>query len=487
MLDRLALSPGEIRALGQAALEELSAYYGSLDTRPVLQPTTSERLRQVLSEPLPRDGAEFSTLLETVREVVTRYSRHSAHPRFFGYISSPGTPIASLGSMLEAALAINVTCWRSAPAATELEHVTVNWLKEMLGLPPQWMGLLVSGGSMANFAGLAAARSAKLPHVLRDGLGGARLRAYAGEEGHFSVAKAAGMLGIGEVNVRPVRTNERLEMDAADLRRVIEEDLAAGFVPFCVAANAGSTATGAFDPLAEIAAVARHYQLWLHVDAAYGGFAALAPSSRHLFAALGQADSVALDPHKWLYQPIGCGCVLYKDGNAARAAFSHSADYTRPIGLEHDEAFAFWDYGPELSRPFRALDLWLAIKYIGVQRLADAVEENIQCARYFETLVTESGDFEMLAPAGLSVFCFRYAPRGLTGDLDALNERILVDLQRAGSSYLSNARVHGKFALRGCVLNYRTTRADMERLLEDVRASAARVLSGATPGKSLRG
>jgi aromatic-L-amino-acid decarboxylase len=237
-------------------------------------------------------------------------------------------------------------------------------------------------------------------------------------------------------------------------------------------ANAGATATGAFDPLGALVDFAHQQNLWLHVDAAYGGFAALAPSVRHLFDRIGEADSVALDPHKWLFLPVGCGCVLYRDAAAARAAFSHGAEYTRPIGFERDEAFAFWDYGPELSRPFRALDLWLLVRYVGAARLGDAIEQNIQCAKYLEALVNASADFEMLAPVELSVFCFRYAPPAFTGDLNALNERIVAELQRGGSSYLSNAGIRGQFALRGCVLNYRTTQRDMEILLDDVRRVA---------------
>ena len=255
------------------------------------------------------------------------------------------------------------------------------------------------------------------------------------------------------------------------------EDRAAGHLPFCVVASAGTTGTGAVDPIGELADFARRHNLWLHVDAAYGGFAALAPSTRHLLARIGEADSVTLDPHKWLYLPVGCGCVLYKDPAAAHTAFSHGAEYTRTIGLEHDEAFAFWDYGPELSRPFRALNLWLLIKYAGAQQLGEAIERNIACARYFERRVEASGDFEMLAPVELSVFCFRYAPRGYTGDLDRLNERIIAELQRGGSTYLSNARVHGRFALRGCVVNYRTTERDMERVLEDVRGVGAEAMA----------
>jgi glutamate/tyrosine decarboxylase-like PLP-dependent enzyme len=476
MPNKLALPSPEFRALAGAAVDLLADYFEGLETRPVVVPTTSRAIRERIDEPLPLAGEDFGALLETVRGVISHYNRHSAHPRMFGYVASPGTAVTAIGSMLAAAMNINVTAWRSAPSATELERLTIDWLKQMLGYPATAGGLLLSGGSMANFAGLAAARSAKAgADVVRDGVAavGRRMCVYVSEESHYSIAKAAGMFGLGESNVRAVKTDECLHVDLADLDRLVAADKAAGHLPFCVAANAGTTATGAVDPLAEVADFARRYDLWLHVDAAYGGFAALAPSARHLFEGIELADSIALDPHKWLYLPVGCGCILYKDPAAARAAFAHGADYTRTIGLENDEAFAFWDYGPELTRPFRALDLWLLIKFAGISRLGEAIEENIACAKYFEELVKNSDDFEILAPVELSIFCFRYVPKGFTGDLDAFNEHLLVRVQRAGSTYLSNARVHGRFALRGCVLNYRTTRADMERVLEDVRAAAA--------------
>jgi aromatic-L-amino-acid decarboxylase len=476
MPDNLEPSAREIRAMAGTAIEWIADYYEHLSDRPLLVPTTSADLRALLDEPLPESGAELESLLETVHCVISRFSRHNAHPRFFGYVSSPGTPVTAIAGLLASTLNINVTCWRSAPAATELEHVAIGWLKQMLGYPSETAGLLVSGGSMANFAALAAARSAKAPaNVVRDGMAaaGRAMCVYVSEEGHFSIAKAAGMLGLGERNVRSVPTDERLRIDVAALERMVERDAAAGHLPFCVVANAGTTATGAFDPIGELADFARRRNLWLHVDAAYGGFAALAPSARHLFARIAEADSVALDPHKWLYLPVGCGSVLYRDPAAARAAFAHGAEYTRPIGLERDEAFAFWDYGPELSRPFRALELWMLIKAAGAARLGEAIERNIACAKHFERLVCASSDFEMLAPVELSVFCFRYTPRGYAGDLDALNEHILLEVQRGGSTYLSNARVRGKFALRGCVLNYRTTERDMEIALEDVRRAAS--------------
>ena len=462
-------------------MQWVAEYYEGLPQRPPIVPTTSTALRNLLEEPLPAEGADLKALLRTVNEVIAGFSRHNGHPRFFGYISSPGSPIGAIAGLLSAALNINVTCWRSGPAATELEHLAIGWLKEMIGYPPEAAGLLVSGGSIANFSALAAARSAKAgANVVRDGVAaaGRAMRVYVSEEGHFSIGKAAGMLGIGEANVRSVRTDGRLRVDPGDLQRLVEEDLRAGHIPFCIVANAGTTATGAVDPIRELADFARRYDLWLHVDAAYGGFAALAPSAKPLFDGIAMADSVALDPHKWLYLSVGCGSVLYKDPAAARAAFAHGAEYTNPIGLERDEAFAFWDYGPELSRPFRALELWMLIKFAGAKQLGEMIERNIACARHFEAQVNASEDFEMLAPVELSVFCFRYAPGGFEGDLDALNQRILVQLQRGGSSYLSNARVHGRFALRGCVLNYRTTERDMEILLEDVRRAGGSAESG---------
>jgi glutamate/tyrosine decarboxylase-like PLP-dependent enzyme len=476
MPSKLEFAAEEVREMGRAALDLVASYYESLAAgRPVLRPSTSAQIRGVVDEPLPEQGTPFPDALRTFHDLAVEYSRHSAHSRFFGYVSSPGTPVSAIGSLVASALNINVTGWRSAPVGTEIERLSVRWLKEMIGYPGSAGGLLVSGGSMANFAALAAARSSKAPDVVRQGMAtaGPSLRVYVSEEGHFSVRKAAGMLGIGTANVRAVRTNSRQQMDLEDLAGKVRDDRAAGDVPFCVVASAGTVASGAVDPIAALARFAREEDLWLHVDGAYGGFAVLAPSARPLFEGIEEADSVTLDPHKWLYLPVGCGCVLYRDPAAARAAFREDAEYTRVLGLEQDEAFVFWDYGPELSRRFRALDLWLLIKTAGARALGEAIQENIACAKYFEQLIRATSDFEMLAPVELSIFCFRYCPKGSTGDLDALNEQVMLALQRAGSSYLSNARIGGKFALRGCVLNYRTTRRDMEILLEDVRAAAS--------------
>jgi glutamate/tyrosine decarboxylase-like PLP-dependent enzyme len=351
----------------------------------------------------------------------------------------------------------------------ELERVTIDWIRQILGLPAEAGGLFVSGGSMANLAAVAAARQTK-----SDSLG--RLRMYASSATHFSIAKAAALLGIGRENVRYIGVDERCRMRVDDLVAKINADLQAGYVPFCVVGNAGTVDTGAVDPLGEIRDIANRFQLWMHVDGSYGAFAILAPSTRKLFAGMEQADSIALDPHKWLYLPVDVGCVIYRDPDVARAAFAHEAEYTRMFGEEADEAFVCWDYGPELSRRFRALKVWMLLKGVGLDRLGDAIEKNLACARHLESMVQASDDFEMVAPVQLSIFCFRHVPAPLKNQspeaIDAFNERLLVALQRDGSSYLSNTTLGGRFALRGCVLNYRTTLRDMEILLDDLRRVA---------------
>jgi aromatic-L-amino-acid decarboxylase len=268
----------------------------------------------------------------------------------------------------------------------------------------------------------------------------------------------------------------RFKIRLDNLIAKITADLEAGYTPFCVVANAGTVNTGAVDSLADIREVADRFQLWMHIDGSYGAFAILAESAKKLFAGIEQADSIALDPHKWLYLPVDVGCVIYRKPQIARGAFAHEAEYTRIIAEEADEAFAFWDYGPELSRRFRALKVLMLLKAVGLDSLGEAIESNLACARYLESMVQASDDFEMVAPVELSIFCFRHLPVQLRSEspqaIDAFNERLLVALQRDGSSYLSNATINGRFALRGCVLNYRTTLRDMEILLADLRRVA---------------
>ena len=459
-------SADELRKWANAAVEWMVGYVGGIRERKVYREMSSRQIRARLDAALPIKGSSFDELLETFRETIIPFSRQNAHPRMFGYVQSPGTPVAAFADLLASSLNANLTVWRSAPAPVELERLTIDWVRQILGFNAEAGGLFVSGGSMANFAALAAARQKK--DAASD-----LLRVYASRETHFSVAKAAALLGIGRDNVREVAVDERFKMRVDDLVAKIDADLKAGYVPFCVVANAGTVNTGAVDRLAEIRDVADRFQLWMHIDGSYGAFAVLAKSGKKLLAGMHRADSIALDPHKWLYLPVDVGCVIYRDPNIARAAFAHEAEYTRIIGEHADEAFAYWDYGPELSRRFRALKVWMVLKGVGLDALGEAIENNLACARYLESMVRSSEDFEMLAPVELSIFCFRHVPAQLKGQpaeaIDSFNERLLVALQRDGSSYVSNATIAGRFALRGCVLNYRTTLRDMEILLDDLR------------------
>jgi glutamate/tyrosine decarboxylase-like PLP-dependent enzyme len=462
-------SADEIRDWGNSVTQFMIEYFGDLRDRKVYRHTSSHEIRERLDIALPINGIDFDELLKVFRETIVPFSRQNAHPRMFGYVQSPGTPLAAFADLLASTLNANLTIWRSAPAPVELERLTIDWVRQILGFNAETGGLFVSGGSMANLIGIAMAR-----HTKNDSSG--RLRVYASSETHFSVAKAAALLGIGRENVRNIAVDERFRIRVDDLVAKITADIEAGYVPFCVVANAGTVNTGAVDPLAEIREVTDRFQLWMHVDGSYGALAILAPSARKLFAGMERADSIALDPHKWLYLPVDVGCVIYRDPEIARATFAHEAEYTRMFGEEADEAFVCWDYGPELSRRFRALKVWMLLKGVGLDLLGEAIESNLECTRYLESMVRASDDFEMAAPVELSIFCFRHVPVQLRNEspkaIDAFNERLLVALQRDGSSYLSNATLGGRLALRGCVLNYRTTLRDMEILLDDLRRVA---------------
>jgi aromatic-L-amino-acid/L-tryptophan decarboxylase len=459
-------SADELRDWGNSVTQFMIDYLGGLRDRPAYRHTSSREIRSRLVSTLPIRGTDFNSLLKVFRESIVPFSRQNAHPRMFGYVQSPGTAIGAFADLLASTLNANLTIWRSAPAPVELERLTIDWIRQILGFPAEAGGLFVSGGSMANLAALGAARHAR-DHSL------GRLRMYVSSATHFSIAKAAALLGIGRENVRHVAVDESFRMQVDDLVAKINADLASDYIPFYVVANAGTVDTGAVDSLREIREIADRFQLWMHVDGSYGAFAILAESARRLFAGVEQADSIALDPHKWLYLPVDVGCVIYRDPEAARTAFAHEAEYTRMFGEEADEAFVCWDYGPELSRRFRALKVWMLLKGVGVDRLSEAIESNLACARHLESMVRASDDFEMVAPVELSIFCFRHVPVQLRNQspkvVDAFNERLLVALQRDGSSYLSNTTLGRRFALRGCVLNYRTTLRDMEILLDDLR------------------
>src|SRR4030095_3291968 len=315
-MDMLQPSADEIRDWGNSVTQFMIDYLRDLRDRRVYRHTASREIRSGLDLKLPIKGTDFDSLLRVFRDTIVPFSRQNAHPRMFGYVQSPGTPIAAFADLLASTLNANLTVWRSAPAPVELERLTIDWIRQILGFNAEAGGLFVSGGSMANLAALAAARQTR-------GDSSGRFRIYASSETHFSIAKAAAVLEIGRENVRHVAVDERFRMRTDDLVAQITADLETGYVPLCVVANAGTVNTGAVDPLSEIRQIADRFQLWMHVDGSYGAFAILADSARKLFAGIERGDSIALDPHKWLYLPVDVGCVIYREPEIARATFAH--------------------------------------------------------------------------------------------------------------------------------------------------------------------
>lgn len=471
-------TPAQREQFGRAALDWVLAWFSESGERRLYPAVGAASLDERLSAPLPLEPEDPQRILDEFATYVAGGSRDNGHPRMFGYVQSSGTFAGAVADFLASTLNQNVTSWRSAPAATTVERQVIAWMKELVGMPDSSDGLLVSGGSMANLVGLAAATAAAHPDVVRRGV-----RALPGEPViyasamvHMSIPKAAAMLGLGRDAVRRIPAGADFRMDVAALDRAIAEDRAAGRVPFCVVANGGEVNTGAVDPLEAVAGVCRRHGVWLHADAAYGGFATLAPSGREKLAGLGSVDSLSLDPHKWLFVPVDSGCALVRDPAALRRAFSYAADYVGVVAAADMSEFAFWDYGPELTRRFRALKIWMALKAYGVRGIANAIERNLQLAARLAALIDASSDFERLAPVALSIVCFRYVggakERSPAVDLNRINRDIMLRVQLAGRAYLSNAMIGDAFALRACIVNHRTAEEDLPGLLDEIRRCA---------------
>jgi aromatic-L-amino-acid/L-tryptophan decarboxylase len=489
----LGLSKSEIDYLSSQVTQLVTEYFGQVSDLPVFPQISGAPTIPNLASAVPLAGEPLEKVLAECREII-KGVRHNGHPRQFGYVASPATPPGAFADLIASALNVNVTAWRSAPAATELERIVVRWLGAMIGYHEDARGLLTSGGSMANLIAILIAQRTNLKaDVARKGLWscGTPMTIYASDQVHMSIAKAADVLGIGRDQVRTTQSDASFRLDTRALRERIQQDLHEGLKPFCLVANAGTVNTGVVDSLDAAADLAAEFNLWFHVDGAYGAPASLDESKRPRFAGLDRADSVSLDAHKWLYVPIDAGCLLFRDHAAARAAFAaEEADYIKVLEQQDtDEAFAFWDYGIELSRRFRALKIWLTLRYYGLSRLAAAISEDNSMAEYLGRSIEEADDFELLAPVELSICCFRYVPRDIKlqlastsadervridRELDALNTRLMLAVQRGGQAYVSNATLRGRFALRACITNFRTTRADIDKTLDIIRAAAQR-------------
>ena len=460
------------RALGHQLVDQVAGLLESLPRGPVRRDESPSSVRDALglNGPLPESGMDPAALLEQSTRLLFEHSLFNGHPRFFGYITASPAPIGILGDLLAAALNPNCGAWALSPAATEVEAQTVRWIAELIGFPKDAGGILVSGGNMANIVCLAAARVAKADWDIRkDGVsatGARRLRVYVSAEAHTWIQKATDLTGLGTESIRWIPTDAHLRMDVAALRRQIELDRTAGEIPCLVAGTAGSVSTGAIDPLREIAGICRKHDVWFHVDGAYGGFAAALPDASDDLKALSLADSVAVDPHKWLYAPLEAGCALVRDAAALRAAFA----YHPPYYHFDEQATNFVDCGPQNSRGFRALKVWLQMRHIGAAGYRQMIADDIRLSQAMAQAVAQHAELE-LATQDLSITTFRYVPLDLrtqvgTADaerhLDALNRALLDRLQVGGEVFLSNAVIGGRYLLRACIVNFHTDRSDVE-------------------------
>jgi aromatic-L-amino-acid/L-tryptophan decarboxylase len=466
----LDVNEDDLQQISSESTKLVFEYLTTISERQVRAENHAGKTLAAIDSELSSEGRPLEQLIGECRTIMD-LSRHNGHPRFFGYVASPSTPVGAYADLIASALNSNITCWRSGSAGTEIERLVVRWLGRLIDYDRDAKGLLTSGGSMANMIALLIAHRRKSgidtsSHGLWNS--GPPMTVYASEEVHMSIAKAADILGFGRDQVRVIACDERQRMRVDLLRQKIVADRREGLRPFCVVGSAGTVNTGVVDPLSELADVAAEFDLWFHVDGAYGAPGSLDERKKNLFAGLERADSVSLDPHKWLYVPVDAGCLLFRDADAARTPFSsEDADYIKTHGYADEEAFAFWDYGVELSRRFRALKVWMTLQYYGSRRIAAAISEDIALAAYMGELVSKADDLELLAPVELSICCFRYVARD--AELDRLNERIMETVQKGGRAYLSNATVNGKFALRACITNFRTTKADIEETVAAVR------------------
>jgi aromatic-L-amino-acid/L-tryptophan decarboxylase len=478
----LEINAADFRVIGHHLVDRIADFLETLSQRPVTPGESPSEVRQALESALslPETGTDPAKLIDRAADLLFDHSLFNSHPRFWGYVTAPAAPIGMLGEFLAAAVNPNNGAWFLSPMASEIEAQAIRWIAQLLGYPTDCGGILVSGGNMANMVGFFAARQAKAGWDVRAaglyGDKGRRLRLYCSNETHTWIHKAADLSGVGTDGIRWIPTDKDFRMNVDELRKQIRADREAGEHPLVVVGTAGSVSTGAIDPLPEIASICREEDLWFHVDGAYGGFAAMLPDTPADLQCLSEADSVAVDPHKWLYTPLEAGCALVRDPEKLRAAFSYHPPYYH-FGVE---AINYFDLGPQNSRGFRALKVWLALQHAGRKGYEQMLADDIRLAKELYHLVAKQTELEAFTQS-LSITTFRYVPSALKAAskaafkassdeiemyLNQLNTELLTRLQNSGEAYVSNAVLEGKFVLRACIVNFRTSLADIKALPE---------------------
>lgn len=465
-------SKEEIQRVGYQVVDMIADYMVNLPNGPVFNPCTEQLIEKFSKGRLPIDGEQIDSVLKEFSSDVASHPFGNGHPRFFGWVNSPPTIIGIFAEALAASM--NPSCAGGNHSAIYVERQVLDWFKSMIGFPIEGsMGLLVSGGSMANLTGLAVARHVKLPGVRQQGMQ-ARSQlavAYMSGEGHACIRKSLELLGFGSDHIRAIPVDDRLRMRVDLLEEAIARDLKHGRCPVVVAANAGTASTGTIDSLAAIRDLCRRFQIWFHVDAAYGGPAILSSQYRQPLSVLADADSLALDPHKWLSIPVEAGLSLVKDAAAMRDAFSLIPPYIRTDGNSAGVMGLPWlsEYGFQQTRGFRALKVWMSLKFHGIDAYRKSIERDLSLADHFAERIRQSDDLQLSVQPSLSIVCFRFEPKQLGGDeqkLDALNKRLLESIQLGGQAFVSSTTINGRFCLRACIINHRTQSSDIDFLFD---------------------
>jgi aromatic-L-amino-acid/L-tryptophan decarboxylase len=469
------------RQLGGEFLDLAAHWLADEPNGPVLRRGSGVELAAMFDQPPPEHGIDDVALLTELRDKVMRYSRHNGHPRQFAHVCASPDPVGALADLLASTINQNITAWRSSPAAVTVERQVLRWLDALVGFDGGGHGLLLGGGSAANLHAVGAAVERALR---RHPAGTSRdlLVLYTSRETHLSLAKAARFLGVGHVRCLPVDASRRLQPDTVRAARVADRE--AGLTPMMVVGSAGTANAGSIDPLVELAAFCREEGLWFHIDGAYGAPAAMTSAYAFLRDGFAQADSLSLDPHKWLFAPFDTGVLLVRDPQSLRDAYAETSEYITVTETEPLESHAFWDYGMELSRRFRALKLWIMFKLRGVETYRRAIADNIAVREYLDQRVQAEPELELLA-SDLSISCFRYRPVGVdAASLDRINAAIQSRLMATGDIVLSPTTLDGRYSLRICIVNFRTRRADMDWLVEQVLefGREARDVDAGNPG-----
>ena len=457
----LDLDAEEMRSLGYRIVDSLVSHYENLSDKPVSQIKSRETLDAILAEPPPEQGTSALELVERLEQDVFSNIMLTNHPRFFAFVPGPSNYVGAMADALASGYNAIVCDWAEASGPAAIEAITVDWLRSLCGFPAQAGGLFVSGGSLANLTALATAR-----HImLDDNIEGAML--YCSDQTHASNHKGLRLLGFNNRQIRAVPTDELGRMEVGSLVELIEQDRNTGQRPFCVIANAGTTNTGAVDPLVELSEICRAEGLWLHADGAYGAAAVISTRGKAALEGLGRVDSLSIDPHKWLFQPFEIGCVLVRDADLLRRTFTTEHEYMQDVDSDRQAAeINYCDYGIQLTRDFKALKLWMSIKTFGLAAIRDAIDKCLDLADYAERRIRESAGVELVSPAQLGVVAFRFVDPGRAGsELDQLNLELIQALMTDGYAFLSSTRLGGRTVLRFCTINPRTTEEDIDQTL----------------------